>query len=198
MSQYIDVRTQDYPLSLDDILLKLGRVSIPENASDFQLLRYGYARVYPAPRPEGFVVKESTPRLIDGRFVQSWSIIERVDINLLKRQLETLLDKRYQCVLERGYPYDNAFVDLEDDTLLLGVITSIGDIDSTCELTTVDGDMIRLPSREAVCLLGDIVRYRKTLRRTYRTFKERIRTIIDEENHDEVKEALLSSEVLSC
>lgn len=110
-ARFIDINTLDFPLTFKDIKNKTPNTFWGTDVTADELLLVGFALIIPSPKPEGDVVLEVEPELIDGQFHQAWqarsytpeekkAILDQVKFD----KLNTIELLKSQC-LAKGYPY---------------------------------------------------------------------------------------------
>lgn len=110
-ARFIDINTLDFPLTFNDIKSKTPNTFWGTDVTADELLLAGFALIIPTPKPEGDVVTEVEPELIDGQFHQTWqsrpytleekkAILDQVKFD----KLNTIESLKLQC-LAKGYPY---------------------------------------------------------------------------------------------
>ena len=110
-TRLIGVGTGDYPLSLADIRARESDKSFSATPDEEVLADMGYAVVHDTDRPQGEVVREGSPVLEEGRYVQSWTVhafsaAERLEnLNNRKAFLSGQVDQLRESHLATGFRY---------------------------------------------------------------------------------------------
>lgn len=180
MDAYLDLSTGQYPVTLEEIRKTLNKISLPQKPTEEQLRRFGFCRVVPTERPAGTGVKEKYPRLIEGRFHQSWEVVQNVDISSLKQTLRRRLTAAYEGKLTKGWPYEDYCLDIADnDQLSLVFLECLSlreeDSDESVTFHCTDEDVLEVPWEIGLEMVKSIVKYKRDLKRAYATQVKTIR-----------------------
>lgn len=203
MEKYIHLGTREYPLSLTDIQERLKRISFPSRPTDMQLFRYGYCRVHEVDRPEGYKISEGPPRLIDGRFYQTWKIDQRHDFQQLKLELMDLVQRHYHQTVSMGYCVNNLRLNIENNddlgfVFLECLLLRDEDLKETVPLLLTDRSTVDVAVSQAITALRGAVKYKRQLYREFQNIKERIDTIETEDNYLLIKKLITTKGVFTC
>jgi hypothetical protein len=110
-TRLIGVGTGDYPLYLADIRVRESAKSFSATPSEELVAELGYAVVHPTEKPQGEIVTEGAPALVEGRYEQTWLIghftpAERLaHLNQVKEQLGAAMDLLRDSELATGFRY---------------------------------------------------------------------------------------------
>jgi hypothetical protein len=117
----LKVATGAYPVYFQQVRVDNPEVSFPENPTEDCLAEYGFAVVYPTDRPNGDVVTEGTPTLLDGQYTQTWSVREYTaaeEVVLLADRKRLLSD---QVLALREKDLASGFIYEKDEETIFGV-----------------------------------------------------------------------------
>lgn len=126
-TQLIKIETGEYPVYISKVRRDNANVSLPIEPSEELLLSLGYAVVNPVARPEGDVVLEGTPQLVDGKYVQVWDV-RSFSEEEIAQQLEKKKHDLNRNVMEmRDKELDQGFEHITASGEVFGVQTRLED-----------------------------------------------------------------------
>lgn len=117
----LKLATGEYPVYFQRVRQDFPEVSFPENPTEDCLGDYGFAVVYPTVRPNGDVVTEGTPTLIDGVYNQAWSVREYTPAELDVRLVELKRTMADQVLVLREKDLAGGFIYQKDEVTIFGV-----------------------------------------------------------------------------
>lgn len=123
MQRFIRVSTGEYPYYSQDIRTRHKDISFPVNIPPAVASKIGYELVEPTNQPQGDVVEEIQPVLVDGQWKQAWSSRDFTPQELmarLNRERDTLLAKGIEYTFPNG-DVDHIQVSDRDMTILLTI-----------------------------------------------------------------------------
>lgn len=203
MDTHIDLATGRYPVTLEEIRKELLTVSLPKNPTEHQLRKCGYCPVVPTAKPDGTGVVENYPRYVDGRFYQTWDVVESVDINVWRRELKQQLDRTYQKALTHGYHNDSYRLDLTDSESLNWLFLEClflreENSTATVDVQDRDGGMMEVSWEEGLHTVKQAIGYRRNLKRRHTVLLAAIRSCRTVDECKVVKRQIENEELFQC
>lgn len=126
-TQLIKIETGEYPVYLSKVRRDNPNVSLPIEPSEELMLNLGYAVVTQVTRPEGDVVVEGTPQLIEGVYTQSWNVRSFTEEELVQ-QLDQKKQQLNRSVMQmRDKELEEGFEHITDSGAVFGVQTRLED-----------------------------------------------------------------------
>lgn len=100
MSVYIHTTTGEYPLYEGDVRSRSNNVSFPETITEDMAALVGFAPVESTETPEGDVVSEGKPVLVNGKYKQTWEVRA-----FTSEEIAQQMDSRREQAISVGVPY---------------------------------------------------------------------------------------------
>lgn len=193
-ARFIDINTLDFPLTFNDVKRKTLNTFWGTEVSADELLSAGFALIIPSPKPEGDVVTEVEPNLIDGQFIQAWqarsytpeekkAFLDKVKFN----KLNTIESLKSRC-LAKGYPYqfsNGVYYHIQmrdsDRTNILGLSEmSARNPDVTLKFRTYENITVTLTSEDLVTMSDMVGMAYSSLMEVLWGLKDRIESAVEE------------------
>lgn len=126
-TQLIKIETGEYPVYLSKVRRDNPNVSLPIEPSEELMLNLGYAVVVQVTRPEGDVVIEGTPQLVEGVYTQQWDVRSFTEEELTQ-QLDQKKQQLNRSVMQmRDKELEEGFEHITDGGAVFGVQTRLED-----------------------------------------------------------------------
>jgi hypothetical protein len=103
------------------VRMALPDVSFPESPDEDCRAAYGYAVVVPTDRPNGDVVTEGKPKLVDGVWVKTWDVREYTPAELDVRLTDIKRRRSEQVLAVRESDLADGFIYTTEDDRVFGV-----------------------------------------------------------------------------
>lgn len=126
-TQLIKIETGEYPVYISKVRRDNTNVSLPIEPSEELLLSLGYAVVNPVARPEGDVVLEGTPQLVDGKYVQVWDVRSFSEEEIAQQLEKKKYDLNRNVMEMRDKELDQGFEHITASGEVFGVQTRLED-----------------------------------------------------------------------
>lgn len=193
---FLDTISNRYPLTIEEVRKLLVRVSLNDNPTDKQLLKHGFYRVYKSPKPTMGVSVEGKPRFSEGRYYQTWNVVEASTYDELKEELLCKLRVDHKRKMKKGYPLnDGTHIPIDDskekltDILLEAFLLKEDNVSESYTIETTEGQIVKLSLVEVVTFFRKALTYRRKLSKEY---KDKIAAINKRNTYDDLKELEVS------
>jgi len=203
MDTYINLTTGQYPVTLEEVRKELLTVSLPKHPTVEQMMRLGFCYVQSTPKPAGRHVVERYPRYKDGKFYQTWDVVESTDLNTWRQDLKRQLDQVHTALLKRGFTHEDQPIDLtssEELNWCYMECQALRDERSTetVQFPTGNGQVMEITWEAGLRLINQAVHYRRGLKRGYYATLETIRCCETIEACKTLKRQIETKEVFQC
>lgn len=126
-TQLIDIETGEYPVYLSKVRRDNPNISLPIEPSEELIFSLGYAIVAQVARPEGDIVIEGTPQLIEGVYTQQWDVRSFTEEELSQRLGVKKQELNRSVMQMRDKELEEGFEHITDGGAVFGVQTRLED-----------------------------------------------------------------------